>query len=63
LAKRFAHKKQDVAKDFNFFVDGQEIKTVSQFRHLGRIVTDDDKDGATISRSISRARGKWVKLG
>jgi len=26
-------------------------------------VTNDDKDGATISRSISRARGKWAKLG
>jgi hypothetical protein len=63
LEKRFAHKVQEVAKQFVFTVNGKPIKTVLEFRYLGRVVTENDSDAATISRSIQRARGKWAKLG
>jgi len=62
LEKRFTMKKQEVAKRFEFTVNGKKIKTVSKFKYLGRMVTNNDSDDATIMRNLKRARMKWGRL-
>jgi hypothetical protein len=52
-----------VAKNFIFKVGDNLIKKVRQFKYLGRIVDDSDKDDSAIDRSIQRARGVWARLG
>lgn len=45
-----------------FFVGGTQLKMVSEFRYLGRILSSDDSDLAACLRNISRARAKWGQL-
>jgi hypothetical protein len=54
--------KQEVAKGFEFTVNGKKIKTVSKFKYLGRMVSNNDSDDATILRNLKRARKKWGRL-
>jgi len=40
------------------------IKKVRQFKYLGQIVDDSDKDElASIDQNIQQARGIWARLG
>jgi hypothetical protein len=50
-------RKQLVAKNFI------PIIKVRQFKYLGSIVDDSDKDDSAIDRNIQRARGVWARLG
>ena len=56
-------RKQLVAKNFIFNVGDKLIKKVRQFKYLGRIVDDSDKDDSAIDRNIQRARGVWARIG
>ena len=56
-------RKQLEAKNFVFNVGDKPIKKVRQFKYLGRIVDDSDKDDPAIDRNIQRARGVWARLG
>jgi hypothetical protein len=56
--------KQLAAKNFIFKVGNTLIKKVRQFKYLGRIVDDSDKDEPAIDhRNKQRARGIWARLG
>ena len=51
-----------------FYFQGGEgntlIKKVRQFKYLGQIVDDSDKDElASIDQNIQQARGIWARLG
>ena len=39
-----------------FTAYGKELRRVTQFKYLGRILATDDSDSAAIRRNISRAR-------
>jgi hypothetical protein len=56
-------RKQLEAKNFMFNVGDKPIKKVRQFKYLGQIVDDSDKDDSAIDRKIQRARGVWARLG
>jgi hypothetical protein len=56
-------RKQLEAKNFVFNVGDKPIKKVRQFKYLGRIVDDSDKDDPAIDRNIQKARGVWARLG
>ena len=54
--------KQDIqaqAEEVKFFVDGQEIEKVREFKYLGRILSDDDDDTKSIQDNIRVARQQW----
>ena len=42
-----------------FYVEGQEIERVHQFRYLGRIITEDDSDTECIEDNLRKARSQW----
>ena len=50
---------QHAAKKQDFFVNGQKLEKVSEFKYLGRILTDNDDDTRAIDHQIKRARQQW----
>jgi hypothetical protein len=54
---------QRKAKEVVFTVSGVAIETVSEFKYLGRILSDDDSDEAAVARNLKRARQKWGMIG
>ena len=61
--KREQAKVQEAATQFVFTVNGTPIKVTKQFKYLGRILDDTDKDQPAISRNLQRAREKWGMIG
>merc|ERR1711966_84963 len=47
------------ALDRTFSAYGEVLKSVRQFKYLGRIVSYDDNDTPTIRRNIKKARRQW----
>jgi hypothetical protein len=45
-----------------FLVFGQEIETVTEFKYLGRTVTQDDDDRQAIRKNLHKAQGIWGRL-
>jgi hypothetical protein len=45
-----------------FFVNGNPIENVKEFRYLGRVLRNDDSDLAAVERNLSRARGVWAQF-
>ena len=50
------------AKNVVFYVDGVTIKTVSEFKYLGRIMSADDRDDAAVSYNIKKASQAWFGM-
>ena len=50
---------QHVAENIKFYIDGIELERVRNFRHLGRIISDDDDDTACIDFNLKKARQQW----
>jgi hypothetical protein len=46
-----------------FTVSGTPIKTVKQFKYLGRILDEDDNDWPAINRNLAKAQAAWGRLG
>ena len=62
IARRKHEAKQDEQYEaglVRFYVEGQEIERVHQFRYLGRILTEDDSDTECIEDNLRRARSQW----
>ena len=45
-----------------FEINGNKIETVSEFKYLGRQVTDNDCDWAAVNYNLKRARMAWGRL-
>jgi hypothetical protein len=45
-----------------FTVDGQPLKKVPLFKHLGRMVSEINSDYPTLYRNLRRAKQKWALL-
>ena len=63
--RRKHEKLQDLqaeAGDQKFYVYGQELERVKEFKYLGRIIREDDDDTQTILEQIKKARGKWNSI-
>jgi hypothetical protein len=43
-----------------FNVGGEEIKRVSEFKYMGRIVSEDDDDTLAIEANLKKAKAKWA---
>jgi hypothetical protein len=52
-------KAQDMMIVPSFYIEGRLIKRVSKFKYLGRILTEEDSDNATVERNLQKARKSW----
>jgi hypothetical protein len=50
-------------KETVFTVNGLPIKTVSEFKYLGRTLENTDNDWPAVKRAVLRARMTWGRLG
>ena len=63
--RRMNELKQDLQHDaekVKFFIDGEELERVDEFRYLGRVLTNDDNDSACISYNLNKARHQWNSI-
>ena len=51
--------KQGVANNISFSVNNRAIERVSEFKYLGRILTEQDDDSVCIKDNLRRARHRW----
>jgi len=56
-------KSQCLATEVRFWVNGQEIKKVPQFKYLGRLLDERDDDAHAALLQLHRAREKWTRIG
>ena len=47
---------------FRFYIVGQQVETVRNFRYLGRILCDDDVDTLAIQARLQKARKTWGRF-
>ena len=63
-SKRFnrylALREEEASRTKSFTVGGTEIKRVTEFKYLGRIVSEDDNDSLAIEANLKKARAKWA---
>jgi len=61
--QRFLDSKvQETAREVVFMVNGVPIKTVREFKYLGRMLEDNDDDLPAVERNLKRARQKWGRI-
>ena len=51
-----------LAQDTIFTVFGEKIETVTEFKYLGRIVTDTDDDIPTVINNLNKAGNAWGQI-
>ena len=51
--------KQVMSDEVKFYIQGEEIKRVREFKYLGRILTDNDDDTKCIESALEKARRQW----
>ena len=55
--------KQVMADEIKFYIQGEEIERVREFKYLGRILTDNDDDTKCIDNALAKARRQWNCIG
>ena len=50
----------ETERDFNAY--GRRVKSVKEFRYLGRILTSTDDEWPAVTRNLKRARATWGRL-
>ena len=51
--------KQVMADKIKFYIQGEEIERVREFKYLGRILTDNDDDTKCIDSALAKTRRQW----
>jgi hypothetical protein len=60
---RLDEKVQQSARENIFTVSGIQLERVNQFKYLGRLLDEDDKDGPAVQANLEKARQKWGRIG
>jgi hypothetical protein len=60
--KRQDEKIQQKTEEIIFTVNGSEIKTVDQFKYLGRMLDNKDNDIPAVEKNLQKARQKWGRI-
>ena len=55
--------KQVMADEIKFYIQGEEIERVREFKYLGRILTNNDDDTKCIDNALAKARRQWNCIG
>ena len=45
-----------------FTISGQPIETVSEFKYLGRVLSNDDDDWPAVKANIRKAKARWGQV-
>ena len=61
-SRQHAREVQRAVQDVSFTVNGKNIETVSEFRYLGRILSDNDLDDAAIQARLAKAQQCWGRM-
>jgi hypothetical protein len=61
--QKFQQKRQELAREMSFNVNGENIDKVSEFTYLGRILEETDDDERAANRQLTRAsRARWGRI-
>ena len=60
--RHFQQKRQQMAREVSFNVNGEKIDKVSEFKYLGRILEETDDDDHAANRQLTRARARWGRI-
>jgi hypothetical protein len=60
--QHFQQKRQEMAREVSFNVNGEKIYKVSEFTYLGRILEETDDDEHAANRQLTRARARWRRI-
>ena len=60
--RHFQQKRQQMAREVSFNVNGEKIDKVSKFKYLGRILEETDDDDHAANRQLTRARARWGRI-
>ena len=60
--RRLAAAEGEAATERAFNAYGRRVKSVKEFRYLGRILTSTDNDWPAVARNLQRARATWGRL-
>ena len=62
--QKFQQKRQELAREISFNVNGEKIDKVSEFKYLGRILEETDDDERAANRQLTRAssRARWGRI-
>ena len=56
------HFEKPKAKKVDYFINGQKIDKVTEFKYLGRILHEKDDDQYAAIRQLNRAKQKWARI-
>ena len=54
------HIAEEDSRGVEFTVGGEKFNRVSEFKYLGRVVSEDDDDSPAIETNLKKARMKWA---
>ena len=52
-----------LADEIKFYIQGEEIERVKEFKYLGRILTHNDNDTRCVGNALMKARRQWNCIG
>ena len=61
--RRLAEAEMQVTSERAFHAYGEQMRAVTEFRYLGRVLTDTDDDWPAVAGNIRKARAIWGRLG
>jgi len=56
--QQFQQKREEIAREISFNVNGENIDKVSEFKYLGRILEETDDDEHAANRQLTSARAR-----
>ena len=60
--RRLAEAEMRKTSERAFHAYGKKMRAVTEFRYLGRILTNTDDDWPAVARNLHRARATWGRL-
>jgi hypothetical protein len=51
-----------LARNVKFFVNGEPLETVTEFKFLGQILSADDSDDGAVNMNITKATKTWFRM-
>ena len=52
----------NMARNVKFYVNGEPIESITEFKYLGRMMSADDYDDAAINYNITKATKTWWQM-
>jgi exonuclease III len=60
--RRSQKENEQMAESTVFTVKGNPIERVSEFKYLGRMITETDDDWCAVNRNLKRAQATWARV-